>query len=113
VRQHKLHFVPSNWDQEAGESANRAVHPSLGRIDFPIRTQDSECTSRKLMASFVIWLTQIYRRLTPSAIRGCRFVPSCSEYMLLSIEKHGSKGIFKGIKRICRCRPGNGGVDFP
>ncbi|MBE7053578.1 MAG: membrane protein insertion efficiency factor YidD [Ruminococcaceae bacterium] len=44
----------------------------------------------------------------------CRFYPTCSEYMKLAIEKYGViKGIKKGIQRINRCEPPNGGVDFP
>ena len=44
---------------------------------------------------------------------GCRFFPSCSEYMFQAIKKYGLvKGIFLGIKRILKCHPYNrGGYD--
>jgi putative membrane protein insertion efficiency factor len=36
----------------------------------------------------------------------CRFYPSCSQYMIESIEKKGVfLGIIKWIWRICRCMP--------
>jgi len=36
----------------------------------------------------------------------CRFHPSCSEYALQAIEKHGAaKGIWLAIKRVGRCNP--------
>lgn len=39
----------------------------------------------------------------------CRFTPTCSEYCVEAVKKHG---IFKGFclttKRILRCRPGGG-----
>ncbi|MCX6790593.1 MAG: membrane protein insertion efficiency factor YidD [Candidatus Gribaldobacteria bacterium] len=36
----------------------------------------------------------------------CRFYPSCSEYMLLAIEKYGVvQGVWKGSWRILRCNP--------
>lgn len=36
----------------------------------------------------------------------CRFVPSCSEYALEAIEKHGAmKGGWLACKRICTCHP--------
>lgn len=36
----------------------------------------------------------------------CVMYPSCSEYMVQSIEKHGLfRGIMKGILRIGRCHP--------
>ena len=43
----------------------------------------------------------------------CRFYPSCSEYAMEAIEKHGViSGSFKGLKRILRCHPfSRGGYD--
>lgn len=39
----------------------------------------------------------------------CRFIPSCSEYTRVAIQKYGLfKGGYLGIKRICKCRPGGG-----
>jgi len=39
----------------------------------------------------------------------CRFTPTCSEYTRQSIEKYGLvHGIWMGLKRISRCRPGGG-----
>lgn len=36
----------------------------------------------------------------------CRFVPTCSDYAIQAIEKHGAiKGGFLAIKRILRCNP--------
>lgn len=43
----------------------------------------------------------------------CRFTPTCSEYAIQAIRKHGAiKGLLLAIKRICRCHPfGGGGYD--
>ena len=45
----------------------------------------------------------------------CRFYPSCSEYFILAVQKHGAlKGGCKGVWRVCRCHPWNaGGYDPP
>lgn len=46
---------------------------------------------------------------------GCRFYPSCSEYSIAAIKKHGlANGLFKSIVRILKCNPwSKGGVDYP
>ncbi len=43
----------------------------------------------------------------------CRYIPSCSQYMIEAILKHGLlKGVFLGLWRIIRCNPfSKGGFD--
>lgn len=41
------------------------------------------------------------RVLPPS----CRFSPSCSEYMIEAVGRHGIKGFLMGAWRILRCNP--------
>lgn len=43
----------------------------------------------------------------------CRFYPSCSDYFIQSIQKHGAiLGLGLGIKRILKCHPlCSGGID--
>jgi putative membrane protein insertion efficiency factor len=45
--------------------------------------------------------------------RVCRFEPSCSQYFLDAVRKHGPwRGTLKGLWRICRCHPWSpGGYD--
>lgn len=39
----------------------------------------------------------------------CRFTPTCSEYTRQAIQKYGLfRGVWLGLKRISRCRPGGG-----
>ncbi len=58
---------------------------------------------------------KLYQRYAPDSLRNkCRFEPSCSEYMILAIEKYSLiKGIQKGIERLNRCNIDGGGFDFP
>lgn len=61
------------------------------------------------------FLIKVYRLvLKPWLPNGaCRFQPTCSQYLLEAVEKHGFiKGFCKGIWRILRCHPGSrGGYD--
>jgi putative membrane protein insertion efficiency factor len=52
-------------------------------------------------------------RLLPA--NTCKYHPSCSEYAVLAIRKHGVyKGIAKAGWRLLRCNPWSmGGVDYP
>ncbi|MNZ06722.1 putative membrane protein insertion efficiency factor [compost metagenome] len=58
---------------------------------------------------------RIYQRIAPQRLRGaCRFEPSCSNYAMLAIQKHGPwKGVRMALQRIHRCRIPNGGEDYP
>lgn len=63
----------------------------------------------------LIWIIKFYQRVAPEKVRRrCRFEPSCSNYMIMAIEKYGFfKGLKKGINRLKRCKPPNGGYDEP
>ena len=63
----------------------------------------------------IICAVKIYQRYAPDSIRNkCRFEPSCSEYMILAIEKYGLlKGVRKGIRLLKRCNVNGGGFDYP
>lgn len=69
------------------------------------------CTGKKAFLCAV----RIYQRCAPAAMRmKCRFEPSCSQYMILSVEKYGLlKGVRRGIRRLRRCNIDGGGFDLP
>ena len=37
----------------------------------------------------------------------CRYTPTCSEYAIEAIKKHGARGIVLATVRILRCQPWN------
>ena len=51
--------------------------------------------------------------ISPYTIRSCRFEPSCSDYSLSCIKRHGPfKGGYLSLKRILSCNPwGKSGYD--
>jgi hypothetical protein len=60
------------------------------------------------------WLLMLpirfYRKfISPLTPPSCRFTPTCSQYAIEAITKHGPfKGTWLAIKRVLRCRPGGG-----
>lgn len=67
------------------------------------------------MKYHVIGMVLMYKAFAPMDVKSaCRFQPTCSTYMIMAIKKYGLFiGVFKGIRRIMRCRPPNGGQDLP
>ena len=51
--------------------------------------------------------------ISPGLPPSCRFSPSCSQYALEAVSKHGAlKGMWLGARRLVRCHPFNpGGYD--
>ena len=64
---------------------------------------------------FAIGAVLCYKAFAPLDVRrSCRFEPTCSTYMIMAIQKYGLVyGVMKGIHRLLRCKPPNGGVDYP
>lgn len=63
----------------------------------------------------IIDLVLLYQRYAPLSLRAaCVYQPSCSQYMILAVEKYGPfRGVVKGIGRLLRCHPPHGGEDYP
>jgi putative membrane protein insertion efficiency factor len=67
-----------------------------------------------MMKKLLIGLVRIYQKfISPMLGANCRFYPTCSEYSIKAIEKHGAfKGSIIGAKRIIKCHPFHpGGYD--
>ncbi len=66
------------------------------------------------MKKLLIYLITLYQRTPLHSHLQCRFIPTCSEYMKVSIDRFGVfKGLKLGIKRILRCHPGGlTGIDM-
>ena len=80
-----------------------------------------------MIAQIVGWLRKGLELFLITGVRGyqifigpllpkaCRFYPSCSQYFILAVRKHGPvRGAFMGVWRIARCHPwSQGGFDLP
>ena len=66
------------------------------------------------MKKLVLSLIKFYRRnISPMSPPKCKYIPTCSQYALESIERYGVvKGGIMALWRILRCNPfSKGGFD--
>jgi len=69
---------------------------------------------RRFISAILIGLVWTYRGTVGLLLGGqCRYWPTCSQYMIDAIHKHGPlRGTWRGLKRIGRCHPlGGSGYD--
>jgi hypothetical protein len=62
------------------------------------------------------FVLRMYKRfVSPMLPHSCRFVPTCSEYALEAVERHGAaRGCFLAAARLLRCHPfARAGYDPP
>jgi len=59
------------------------------------------------MKSLMQGLLRGYKRwISPMLPHACRFVPTCSEYALEAVERHGAlRGSWLALTRLLRCHP--------
>lgn len=68
----------------------------------------------KGLGMVLILSIRFYQRcISPLTPPACRFTPTCSQYAVEAIRKHGPfKGFWLAVKRISRCHPwGGSGYD--
>ena len=72
----------------------------------------------KILSKIIIKIIKAYKYLiSPLIGHNCRFLPTCSDYFIESLQKKGFlNGCYSGMKRILKCHPikflgGNSGFD--
>ncbi|MDE6191618.1 MAG: membrane protein insertion efficiency factor YidD [Muribaculum sp.] len=69
---------------------------------------------KRLIANILILPIRFYQlAISPMLPPSCRFVPTCSQYAIEALRKHGPlKGSWLTLRRILRCHPwGGSGYD--
>lgn len=67
-----------------------------------------------LLSRLLILPIRLYQFcISPMFPASCRFTPTCSQYAIEAIRKHGPlKGLWLAIRRLLRCHPwGGSGYD--
>ena len=62
---------------------------------------------RRFFTAMMIGMIRFYQSaISPHLTPSCRYTPSCSQYGVEAIQKHGPlKGGWLALKRILRCNP--------
>ena len=69
---------------------------------------------RSVLVTILILPVRFYQKfISPLTPPSCRFTPTCSQYAVEALRKHGQvKGLWLAIRRILRCHPwGGSGYD--
>lgn len=71
--------------------------------DSPRGTHPRAAAADRLVAAVRVYQREVSARRAPV----CRFTPSCSEYAVEALERHGAlRGARLAVRRLARCRPG-------
>lgn len=71
-------------------------------------------TPSAILSAILIFPIHCYQRyVSPLLPPSCRFTPTCSQYAVEALQKHGPvKGLYLAIRRLLRCHPwGGSGYD--
>lgn len=65
---------------------------------------------RKILSYILLGIIYFYKNsISPLTPPSCRYTPTCSEYGIQAIKKHGPfRGLWLTIKRFSRCHPWGG-----
>ncbi|WP_081775028.1 membrane protein insertion efficiency factor YidD [Methylobacillus glycogenes] len=67
------------------------------------------------VSHFLLGLIKVYQwTISPMLGQHCRFAPSCSQYAVEAIKKHGAwRGSLYTIRRLSKCHPWHAGGHDP
>ena len=65
---------------------------------------------KQILTYLLLLPIRFYRGyISPMLPPACRFTPTCSQYAMEALQKHGPlKGLYRAIRRILRCHPWGG-----
>ena len=68
-----------------------------------------------MLGKLMVGLIKLYQWvLSPLLGQRCRFYPTCSQYAIEAIQKHGAlRGAFYTIRRLSKCHPWHDGGHDP
>ena len=96
---------------ESSIDANPQVEGHFGHDHGSVA--DTTAPPRPASARALLSLVRAYQLARSGRPTGCRYLPSCSEYAVEAIDRHGpGRGTWLAVRRISRCGPWGGhGID--
>ncbi len=79
---------------------------TVAESDTPVITTERGRPTPSVVTRGVLALIGAYQWAFAWRPSPCRFVPSCSQYALEAVERHGAvRGTRFTVARLCRCHP--------
>ncbi len=106
--------MPTGLELRVTEALRTVPRPSLrpgssGTTSSQPSLSGTEQQTAGPGARAAIRLVKLYQAARGTRPSPCRYLPSCSEYAVESLERHGLlKGGLLAVRRIGRCRPFGG-----
>jgi putative membrane protein insertion efficiency factor len=90
-----------------------ATLPGAAAPPFAPTAPVDVASRRRPARGAVIRIIRFYQALRAGRPSPCRFWPTCSDYALDAVERHGAaRGSLLAVRRVLRCHPWGGhGVD--
>lgn len=108
----RLETPPANRPEPGAPRPAEASPDAVPRL-FPVpRTVPGRLLAP--LTWLLIALVRFYQKfISPGLPPSCRFAPTCSQYTLEALQRHGAiKGAWLGARRLVRCHPWHpGGYD--
>ena len=77
------------------------------------RRQIASAAGRSIAFVLILFVRGYQTCISPFLIGTCKFAPTCSEYFIVAVHRHGPwRGAWLGLRRLARCHPFSaGGID--
>ena len=94
-------------------SQDTAARPTCDDVHDRVGPAGTHPQTRSGAARLMVGMVHAYQAARSGRPTGCRYLPSCSEYAVEAIDRHGpARGALLAARRIARCTPWGGhGVD--
>ena len=108
-----LSHIESHIDSASIEEPKQEPQQEPGQKPQP-QAAKTNIVKRILSAPFILLVKFYQKCISPYKPSSCRFTPTCSQYAIEALKKHGPiKGLYLATKRVLRCHPWGGSGHDP